>query len=161
MNKDRGKVVGAIFDKIDKDGVSGLKKYCIFIILVILFISPITIFSMTYGRELFISYSEYEKIILNIVINTLLFILLYYIGARVRNIEKEEKRIALNTIITLFIMGGSSSLLMISYGIYQIVIGSIEIKIGIVLLLVFVIVSFIYFSFCEENKNGIEKMKDI
>lgn len=168
MNKDGGKVVDTIFNKIDKEGISGLKKYCIFIISVILFISPITIFSMTYGRELFMRYSQYEKVILNIVINTLVFVCLYYIGARVRHIEREEKRTALNIIITLFIMGGSSSLMVISYAIHQIIIGSMEIKIGIILFLVFVIISFIYFSFCKgnegENKeqnNGIRKMKKL
>lgn len=169
MNKDGGKVVDTIFNKIDKEGISGLKKYCIFIISVILFISPITIFSMTYGRELFMRYSQYEKVILNIVINTLVFVFLYYIGARVRHVEIEEKRTALNIIVTLFIMGGSSSLMVISYAIYQIVIGSMEVKIGIILFLVFVIISFIYFSFCkgnekeskEQNNNSIKKMKKL
>ncbi len=72
---------------------------------------------MTYGKELFEQSAEYEKIILNLIINTLLFVFLYIIGS-VRD-TKNVKNIAIfDTFMTLFLMGVISSGIIVSYNIY-------------------------------------------
>lgn len=130
-----------LFNKFENEGFVGLKKYFILFISIILFISPITIFNMTYGEKLFKGNNEYEKIIFNLIINTLMFVFLYIIGS-IREAKNVKNIFMYNIVMTLFIMGSISLGIIVSYYIYIFFSESIEFKIGIMtlslMLLIFV-----------------------
>ena len=170
-----------LFNKFENESFMGLKKYFILFISIILFISPITIFNMTYGKGLFEGSYEYEKIILNLIINTLIFVILYIIGS-VREAKEVKNIEVFNIIMTLFLMGIISLGIIVSYYIYIFFTESTEFRIGIISLVLIILILVAYYSLKwvklfkdlnnninryieindEENKEErIEKMKSL
>lgn len=145
LNEDCTSILVKLFNKFEKDGFLGVKKYFILFISIILFLSPITIFNMTYGKGLFEGSSEVEKIVYNLIVNTLIFIILYIIGS-VRKIKNVKDVIAFNTCMTLFLMGVITLVISVSYNIYEFFKESAQFKLGILLLVLTVLIIIAYYT---------------
>lgn len=129
-----------IFKRFDKDGFKGMEKYILLIGAIILFIGPMVVFSSTFGKKLYIGLVDYEKIALNIILNTVLFVVLYIVGS-IREVDvKDEDRSGFNIFMTLILMGIISFFIAISYFIYKGFTESVEVKIGIALLFLFILI---------------------
>ena len=79
------------------------------------------------------------------IINTLIFIILYIIGS-VRKIKNVKDVIAFNTCMTLFLMGVITLVISVSYNIYEFFKESSQFKLGILLLVLTVLIIIAYYT---------------
>lgn len=149
-------IFDSIFKKFDEVGFKGLKGYIFLIGAIVLFISPMLVFSFTFGRKLYVGLFDYEKIVLNVILNTILFIILYILGSirQVNSIDEDnnkedeennKEKNGFNVFCTLLLMGMISGFIFISYLIYKQFTESIEVKIGISLLFLFLLSIIAYY----------------
>lgn len=145
------KLVNYLLNQIEESGIKGLIPAISAIILALIFISPSYILIFFYERSLFSEYNLIINIMTVLILDTILFLVLFVIGS-FRDIKINENgecedsgKLSKDIVITISLMGGVSVLLTIVYGICTIIKGNSNIAIGVITLAVILVIILVYY----------------
>ena len=122
------KLIDYLVKQINSKGVLGVTPLISIFILALIFISPAYLFILFYKREMYINYSVTINIVTVMILDMLLYLVLFFIGA-LRDIEVEidekyypkfhdEGVLIKDVIMTIVLMGVVSIVIILSNSLY-------------------------------------------